>query len=225
MFTGIIESLGTVVHVAHAQRNGASDAAAQRLEIDSGGLFAELRPGASVAVNGACLTLTAIRQAIGCFDVIPETWRNTALRLLRPGDAVNLERALRIGDRLDGHFVQGHVDGVGSVVRVDRSGGQWKLWLSTPADLRPYIVRKGSVALDGVSLTVVDVTDEGFSVALIPVTRERTLLGRRKPGDLVNIETDVLARFVLSRLEALRGSEPSKTDTITLEALRDRGFV
>jgi riboflavin synthase len=225
LFAGIIEALGTVVRVAPAPRNGSSATQAQRLEIDGQGLFAELRPGASVAVNGACLTLTAARQAIGCFDVIPETWHNTALRLLHAGDAVNLERSLRIGDRLDGHFVQGHVDGVGAVQRLERTGGEWKLWISAPPELLPYIVRKGSIALDGVSLTIVDVSGDAFSVALIPVTLERTVLGRRRPGDVVNVETDILARLVLSRLEALRGAEPSSEKGITLEALRERGFV
>ena len=226
MFAGIVESLGTVVRVAPAARQGASGTQFQCLAIDAGGLFAELQLGASVAVNGACLTLSAARQTVGHFDVIPETWHNTALRLLHAGDTVNLERSLRIGDRLDGHFVQGHVDGVGTVQRLERGGGQWKMGMSAPPELLPYIVRKGSVALDGVSLTIVDVTNGAFSVALIPTTLERTVLGRRQPGDLVNIETDILARLILSRLDALRGAEPPAREAgITLEALRERGFV
>lgn len=226
MFTGIVEAVGTVVRVAPAPHSGAAATGAQRLEIDGRGLFTELRPGASAAVNGACLTLTEARgQAVGCFDVIPETWRNTGLHLLHAGDPVNLERSLRIGDRLDGHFVQGHVDGVGAVQHLDRSG-QWKLWVSAPRELMPYIVRKGSIALDGVSLTVVDVTDEAFSVALIPVTLAGTVLGRRQPGDAVNIETDILARLVLSRVGAMRKAEPpSNSEGLTLEGLRERGFA
>jgi riboflavin synthase len=212
------------VRVAPAPRN--SSTPAQRLEVDGQGLFAELQLGASVAVNGACLTLAQTRQRVGCFDVIPETWGNTTLRLLGPGDPVNLERSLRIGDRLDGHFVQGHVDGVGAVQRLDRSAGQWKLWVAPPPELLRYIVRKGSIALDGVSLTVVDATEDSFSVALIPTTLAQTVLGRRQPGDLVNIETDILARLVLSRLETVRGAETGpENKQLTLEALRERGFV
>jgi len=221
MFTGIVEATGKVIRV------GASGGAgARRLDIDAPGLLEELRPGASVAVNGACLTLTGTTGTAGSFDVVPETWRNTNLHTLRPGDPVNLERSLRLGDRLDGHFVQGHVDGLGRVVRIDHAAGEWKLWVAIDRALSPFIVRKGSVAVDGVSLTIVDADDESFSVALIPVTLERTVLGRRRSGDLVNVETDILARMVFHQLAAAGSIRPgTRAGGLTLESLREGGYV
>ena len=153
MFSGIIEAVGKVVGL-RAAPVGRSAAAATRLEIEAGTLFDELRDGASVAVNGACLTLADRRDAVAGFDVIPETWQRTTLRLLKVGDMVNLERSLRVGDRLDGHFVQGHVDGVGTVDRIERQAGEVKLWVAADGELMPYVVRKGAIALDGTSLTV-----------------------------------------------------------------------
>ena len=225
MFSGIIEAVGKVVGLRVAPV-GRSGAAATRLEIQAGTLFDELRDGASVAVNGACLTAADRRNAVAGFDVIPETWQRTTLQFLKVGDAVNLERSLRVGDRLDGHFVQGHVDGVGAVDRIERQAGEVRLWVVADAELMPYVVRKGAIALDGVSLTVVDVADSRFSVALIPTTLERTTLGRRRPGDKVNIETDILARIVLARLEALgRGEQVASPGGITWDRLREAGYV
>ena len=225
MFSGIIEAVGKVVGLRVAPV-GRSVAAATRLEIQAGTLFDELRDGASVAVNGACLTAADRRNAVAGFDVIPETWQRTTLQFLKVGDAVNLERSLRVGDRLDGHFVQGHVDGGGAVDRVERQAGEVKLWVVADAELMPYVVRKGAIALDGTSLTVVDVADSRFSVALIPTTLERTTLGRRRPGDKVNIETDILARIVLARLEALgRGEQVASPGGITWDRLREAGYV
>ena len=179
--------------------------------------------GASVAVNGACLTLAALRGTDGEFDVVPETWERTTLRTLRPRDSVNLERSLRLGDRIDGHFVQGHVDGTAAVEAVDRAGGEWRLHLRTDPALAPYLVAKGSVAVDGVSLTIVDAAEGRFSVALIPTTLERTVLGTRRPGDLVNIETDILARLIVRRLDQLLAD--GGTRGLTLERLAAAGFL
>jgi riboflavin synthase len=224
MFSGIIEAVGKVVGLRAAPAGRA--AAATRLEIEAGPLFDELREGASVAVNGACLTLADRREAVAGFDVVPETWQRTTLRFLQVGAVVNLERALRVGDRLDGHFVQGHVDGIGTVDRIERQGGEFKLWIAAAAELMPYIVRKGAIALDGTSLTVVDVADSRLSVVLIPSTWERTTLGRRQPGDKVNIETDILARIVLARLEALgRDERVESTGGITWDRLREAGYL
>ena len=227
MFAGIIEAIGKVVRVAgsRADRSGAQ---ADGLEIEVADLFDDLNLGASVAVNGVCLTLTDRRGMIGGFDIVPETWRNTNLQTLRVGHQVNLERSLRVGDRIDGHFVQGHVDGVGRVSRLDRQSGEWKMWIAVGVDLLPYIVRKGSLALDGTSLTVVDVEEGRISVVLIPTTLERTVLSRRRPGDLVNVETDILARLVLSRLAAIGvgDSLPRQgANGITLESLQEGGFL
>lgn len=198
------------------------------MDVQLDDLLDDLRPGASVAVNGACLTLTEQRGPVGGFDVVPETWQNTNLSRLQTGDPVNVERALRLGDRIDGHFVQGHVDGLGTVESIEHRGGEWKLWVTADAALMPCIVRKGSIALDGTSLTVIDVDRERFSVALIPTTLERTVLGGRRAGDLVNIETDILARLVISRLAAagLLGEQPpAPASGITFDSLREGGYL
>jgi riboflavin synthase alpha subunit len=226
MFTGIIEAVGTVVGVEAAARRHGAGAAAHRLSIDLGPLADGLEPGASVAVSGVCLTLAARSGAAGGFDVVPESWRLTTLKQLRPGDKANLERSLRVGDRLDGHFVQGHVDGVGAVARVERGQGEWKLWVRTEATLMPCIVPKGSITLDGVSLTIVDVAGDRFSVALVPTTLERTTLGRLQAGHTLNIETDILARLVVNRLTALAGGGgAAPSSSLTLEKLRESGFA
>jgi riboflavin synthase len=224
LFTGIVEAVGHVAGVAMTPRRDPSGAQAHGLEVRAERLFDELQTGASVAVNGVCLTLTGRRRKVGSFDVIPETWRSTNLRMLQPGQPVNLERSLRLGDRLEGHFVQGHIEGTGTIERLDRAGGEWKLWIRSPAELMRFIVPKGSIALDGTSLTVVDAGDLRFSVALIPTTLERTVLGRRRPGDLVNLETDLLARLVISRLAAAQ-PRPAVSPGLTLESLQAGGFA
>jgi riboflavin synthase len=219
MFAGMIERVCRVAAV----RPGRD---AVRLEVELGDLLDGLALGASVAINGACLTLAERRGAVGGFDVVPETWRLTSLSSLKRGDPVNAERSVRIGDRLDGHFVQGHVDGVGRVERVERDGGEHKLWVSVAADLMRYVVRKGSIALDGTSLTVVDVAENRFSVALIPTTLERTVLGRRRAGDAVNVETDILARLIVSRLEALGERAGAVANAgLTWQKLQEGGFL
>lgn len=242
MFGGIIEALGSVVAV----RPGG---AAVRLEVDlrdlpvapgGAGALAGLARGASVAVNGACLTLAEARGTVGGFDVIPETWKLTNLSRLRVGDRVNLERALRLGDRIDGHLVQGHVDGLARIESIDRAGGEWRLWFTAPEDLRPYLVPKGSVTLDGVSLTLAGAAAAGggltpveasaaapgrYAVALIPTTLERTTLGQRRAGDELNLETDVVARIVVQRFEQLMGGAGTRPEGVTWDTLRAAGFV
>lgn len=227
MFTGVVEAVGTVSRVETAPRRHPDGAVAFRLDIDLGAVAEGLRLGASVAVNGACLTLAEQHGPVGGFDVVPETWRRTTLSRLHVRDPVNLERSLRVGDPVDGHFVQGHVEGLGIVERVERPQGEWLLWVQTNAALMPAIIPKGSVALDGTSLTIVDVVENRFSVALVPTTLERTVLARRRPGDSVNIETDVLARLLVRRLEALTGTlaAPAGTTGLSWEKLREGGFL
>ncbi len=198
MFSGIVEQVGVV-----ADASPLAGGVGTRLRIDAPSCFDSLPRGASVAINGACLTLVAADVAGGSFDVIPETLANTNLGDLRRGARVNLERAMRIGDRVDGHFVQGHVDGVGVVERVDRDGGEYKLWVRGPAAMAPLLIRKGSITIDGVSLTLVDAYRDRFSVALIPTTINHTTLGDRAVGDPVNLESDVLARLIVARVDAL----------------------
>jgi riboflavin synthase len=168
-------------------------------------LAAQLRLGESVSVNGACLTVVAHDAETFAFEVGPETLRRTNLGELKPGDRVNLERSLQLGDRLSGHLVQGHVDGVG---RIERRlpEGQWvTMWFRCPEELAAQLVTKGSVAVDGISLTVVDVERDGFSVALIPHTLEHTTLGFKGPGAAVNLETDLLAKYVWKYLQLREG--------------------
>ncbi len=227
MFTGIIQFVGTVAGVEAAARRHADAGEAHAFDVDVGPLANNLADGASVAVSGVCLTVAALRGNVARFDVVPETWARTTLRGLHVGDPVNLERSLRVGDPLDGHFVQGHVEGVGVVARVERGRGEWKVWVDPEPGLMPAIIAKGSIALDGTSLTIVDVDVSRFSVVLVPTTLEHTVLGRRRAGDHVNVETDLLARVLLRRLEGLLGTEaaPAGTPGLSWEKLRAAGFL
>ena len=199
MFTGIVEARGQVTELAPAPGGGA------RLRVTAPWPAASLQVGESVAVNGCCLTVTAAAPSSpdGCqltFDLMAETLRRTALGGLAPGDAVNLERALAAGGRLGGHLVQGHVDGVGRVAarRGAGPGGAAgaELRVTIGRELARYVVEKGSIAVDGVSLTVTEVGVDWFEVALVPHTLAVTTLGERRPGDPVHIEVDVLAKYV-----------------------------
>ena len=194
MFTGLVEALGTV-------RELTADGAGRVLTL-SAPFAAQLALGESVAVNGTCLTVVAHDTATCRFEAGPETLRRTNLGELRVGDRVNLERSLRVGDRLGGHWVQGHIDGVGRIERRAPDGPWLGVWFSCPPELAAQMVPKGSVAVDGVSLTLVEVTAGGFSVALIPHTLDHTTLGFKRPGDAVNLETDILAKYVWKCLEA-----------------------
>ena len=196
MFTGLVQDLGTV---------GAVDRTADgaRVRIATG-LAGELAEGDSIAVNGVCLTATAAREGSFSADVMEETLRRSSLGVLAPGRRVNLELPLRAADRLGGHVVQGHVDGLGTVTAVADEGFA-RLVTIAPGDeaLLRYVVEKGSIAVDGVSLTVAQLGDDDFTVSLIPETLERTTLGAAAPGDPVNLEADVLAKYV-ERLVTVR---------------------
>ncbi|MCS6859255.1 MAG: riboflavin synthase [Abditibacteriales bacterium] len=189
MFTGIIEQMGTVTAL---ERRGN----ALRLTVDGGDYVGDAAVGESIAVSGVCLTMTAREDSKFCADVVEETLRKTTLGALRVGDRVNLERPLRADARLGGHIVQGHVDGVGEVVRLAPEADSVMVTFAVPRELARYLVAKGSVAVDGVSLTVVDRTDESFRVTLIPHTRAVTTLGALQVGTRVNIEVDILAKYV-----------------------------
>jgi riboflavin synthase len=206
MFTGLVEALGVV-------RELAFDGAGCRLTVAEPSLAPELALGESVAINGACLTVVARDAATFAFQVGPETLRRTNLGSLQVGDRVNLERSLRMGDRLGGHLVQGHIDGVGIVaerlptVAERLPQVEWEtVWFSCPRELAAQMVPKGSVAVDGVSLTLADVGPERFSVALIPHTLAHTTLGFKGPGAAVNLETDLLAKYVW---KALKKDDPA----------------
>jgi len=189
MFTGIVEELGRV-------RSLEDRAGAARLVVDCATVNRDSSVGDSVAVNGVCLTAVEVTGGALSFDLARETLDRSTLGGLRAGDPVNLERPLTLATRLGGHLVQGHVDGVAAVRSVDRNGAEASIRIALPSSLRPYVVEKGSIAVDGVSLTVTVVDDEGFEVALIPHTLAATTLGERGPGDGVNLEADVVAKYV-----------------------------
>jgi riboflavin synthase len=209
MFTGIVEEVGTVRSL---QR--------ERLTVRAKEVLEGSRPGDSIDVNGACLTVIEMDKNSFAVELIPETRRRTNLGGLRPGDGVNLERALALGGRLGGHLVQGHVDGTGRVVAVTPEEEALLLRVSAPPELMPYIVQKGFIAVDGVSLTVVDADANAtsFTVSLVGYTRQHTNLGGKKPGDVVNLEVDILAKYV----ERLMGAKPGG---ITLDFLAEHGFL
>ena len=188
MFTGLVAGLGNVQSVEQ-------DGAGVRLRVATP-LGADLEPGDSVAVNGVCLTAVEPTSEGFRADVMAETLRRSSLGPLGQGDSVNLELPLRASDRLGGHIVQGHVDGVGTVASVTDEGFARVVRIAASPDVLRYVVEKGSIAVDGVSLTVASVDDEGFTVSLIPETLERTTLGGATPGRVVNLEVDVLAKYV-----------------------------
>jgi riboflavin synthase len=198
VFTGIIEEVGHVVGIEHR-----GDSAV--LRIRASGIVDDLRHGASIAVNGVCLTVVGSEPADGeiaiDFDVMGETLKRSVIGNLTAGDAVNLERATRADSRLDGHVVQGHVDGTGAVVSRTPAGEWDTVRFAVPLDLARFVAEKGSIAVDGVSLTVSGVGADWFEVGLIPETLRATTLGEKAPGDPVNLEVDVLAKYVARLLE------------------------
>jgi riboflavin synthase len=188
VFSGLIADLGRV-----ADLSAGPDGARIRIET---GLADSIEPGDSVAVNGTCLTATSVEAGAFTADAMSQTLGLTSLGSLGPGDAVNLELALRAGDRLGGHIVQGHVDGVGEVVSAEAEGFSTRLRVRLPQELQKFVIPQGSITVEGVSLTVADAGADWIEVALIPETKERTSLGKLGPGSRVNIECDVIARYV-----------------------------
>ncbi|MBM4445970.1 MAG: riboflavin synthase [Chloroflexi bacterium] len=185
MFTGIIEEIGIVRGVSPG-----------RLTMEAKKVLEDTKLGDSISVNGACLTVTLIRKDNFSVDVMPETIKRTNLGRLHYGDLVNLERAILAEGRVGGHFVQGHVDDVGEILSLQPEEGACIARISAPANLLSYVVTKGFIAVDGVSLTVIDYDDFSFLVSVVTYTREHTTLGSRKPGDMVNLEVDIFAKYI-----------------------------
>ncbi|PYT26530.1 MAG: riboflavin synthase [Acidobacteria bacterium] len=197
MFTGIIDELGTVVKLEPG-------AAGARLEIQCRTVLDDLTPGSSIAVNGVCLTALDLKSNSFSADLAPETLKRSNLGDLTPGARVNLERPLSPGGRLSGHIVQGHVDGTGEFVSLEHLGDEnWWLKIRVPAELDRYLVFKGSIAIDGISLTIASLDRNILSVTIIPHTYQNTALGSRRPGDRVNLECDMLAKYVEKLLASM----------------------
>jgi riboflavin synthase len=195
MFTGIIERTLRIV--------AATDGPGFR-RLTLAAEWTDVKLGESIAINGCCLTVAEMTAGRLGFDVIAETLDKTNLGLLSAGDAVNVERSLRVGDRLDGHFVQGHIDGIARLIDVTATAEQWRFTVEAPHHLIKYLVPKGSVAIDGVSLTIAALDKQSFQVALIPTTLKLTTLQDRKPGWMFNIECDVMSKTIVSYLERLK---------------------
>ena len=201
MFSGLIEALGTVAAIQ-------GDLSGSAVSIDAAMLAADLTPGDSINVDGVCLTVTMADHRAFSITLAPETLRRTTLGLLQVGSRVNLERALRVGDRMGGHYVQGHVDGTARIVQRRPDGNSLVFWLQPPAALTSYIVEKGFVAIDAISLTVTEKTSTRFAIMIIPYTSEHVALSDKAEGDMINIEVDVIAKYV----EALMTHGPASVE-------------
>ncbi|HGJ66808.1 TPA: riboflavin synthase [bacterium] len=215
MFTGIIEEIGIIANIERSANSC-------KLIISAKKIIDDCKDGDSISVNGTCLTVT--KRLAGGFvaDVMAETMRRTNLDDLKTGDKVNLERSLRLSDRLGGHIVAGHVDEVGTVIELIPEGIATLMRIKVSSDLMRYVAVKGSVCIDGVSLTVTDVTDTSFQVSLIPYTKEITILGLKRLGDKVNIEADMLARYLERLMIAPNNEQKSAIDE---EFLAKHGFM
>ena len=207
MFTGIIEEKGTVKSVGQG-----------KLVFSARKVLEGTSLGDSIAINGVCLTVTEMGSQTFSIEVMPETLRRTSLGKLRPGDRINLERALAVGSRLGGHFVQGHVDGTGNILSLVAEGEAVLMKVSAPDQIMRYVVEKGFIAVEGISLTIIECDASSFSVSLVTFTRENTILGEKRPGDPVNLEVDIIAKYV----EQLANPRSSG---ITSEFLTEHGFV
>ena len=213
MFTGLIETICTVRSV----RQGES---AMLLSIDLGELADDGRIGDSIAINGVCLTIAKLEGKIATFDLSGETLAKSTLGKLKPSSQVNVERAIKAGDRFGGHFVQGHIDGTAAIKAIDKRGQFADMKFATGAELLEAMVVKGSVAVDGISLTIAGIDQNSFTVALIPETLNKTTLSRVKIGDEVNIETDIIVKTIKKQLEKIL---PQK-QPLTAEKLKELGF-
>ena len=207
MFTGIIEEVGKVTAVKSGSLTIAASNVLQGIEL-----------GGSIAVNGVCLTVTSFSTNSFCVDIMPETFKRTNLGLLSAGDKVNLERPLALGGRLGGHLVQGHVDATGRVASIAWEGGAMLVRFEASPEVMCYVVEKGFIAIDGVSLTAVSKDTSSFQVSIVDYTRRHTTLGMRQVGDLVNLEADIIAKYVERLIQA-------KSTGITVDFLQEHGFL
>jgi riboflavin synthase len=216
MFTGLVEELGKVKTIARGARS-------VRLTVGAKIVLGDVKMGDSIAVNGTCLTVVDYGDTWFTADVMPETVDRTALAGLRPGDTVNLERTLRVGDRLGGHIVSGHIDGVGIIKDKEQNDNAVVVKIEAGAPVMRYLVKKGSIAIDGISLTVVDAGPDWFTVSLIPHTASVTTLAIKGTGDPVNLETDIIGKYV-EKMMGL-GQQQKPTSSLTVDFLQENGFT
>jgi riboflavin synthase len=195
LFTGIVEGIGKIMDIKQNTKNRS----AIKMTVDLGKNSKGLKLGQSVALNGVCLTVTGINKSKCDFEMIEETTKKTDLGNLKIGGIVNIERSLKVGERLEGHFVLGHVDGVGVITKIEKKPKEVQIWFEIPKNLSKFVVQKGSIAVDGISLTVVNVKKNLASVCLIPHTVDVTNFSTKKVGDKVNIETDILGKYLLKQ--------------------------
>jgi riboflavin synthase len=217
MFTGLVEELGKVKNMVRTSRS-------VRLTINANKVVSDVKIGDSIAVNGTCLTVVAHGDDWFTADVMPETVDRTVLSRLKTGDKVNLERTLRVGDRFGGHIVSGHIDGVGTISGKNTNDIAVIVRITAEPQVMRYIVEKGSIAIDGTSLTVVAVGSDWFTVSLIPHTAGLTTVGLKTVGELVNLEADVIGKYV-ERLMGLSGQQPESKENMNAEFLRLHGFM
>lgn len=215
MFTGIIESMGKVRGI----KRGAQSF---QIDIQAEAILDDVKLGDSIAVNGVCLTVNSYDSQHFTADVMPETMDKTTLKHLKSGEYVNLERALRVGDRLGGHIVQGHVDAVGIIKAKEKRDIAYVYTIKAPAQVLHYTVPKGSITVDGISLTVIDVLPDSFTVSLIPHSADQTILGRKQAGDYVNLESDILGRYIEKLLQTGGDKE---TSSLSVSFLAENGFL
>ncbi len=216
MFTGLVEEVGVVKSIIKHTKSA-------RITLGAHKVLEGVKLGDSISTNGVCLTVTDFAFGSFSVDVMAETMRKSNLRYLEAGDKVNLERALRVGDRLGGHFVSGHIDGVGIIKSYDREENATWIAIETDAEITKYIIPKGSIAIDGVSLTVVSTDEKGFRISVIPHTKEVTILLQKKIGDAVNLECDMIGKYI-GKLLNLEQQLPAKRE-IDLEFLSRNGFA
>lgn len=217
MFTGIIEGAGKIESLEHGPEGG-------RLRVNlsgAGEIVRGMKVGDSIAVNGCCLTVVEFDREHFAADLSGETLRRTSFGERKVGDVINLERPLAAGARLGGHFVQGHVDGIGRLTRLVREGDNWWLSVRVPEELRRYVAEKGSIAIDGISLTVARWQDGVADIAVIPLTHQHTNVGAMVPGDAVNLECDILAKYVESMLDTRKTPAASR---LTVSRFIEEGF-
>lgn len=218
MFTGIIEEIGTVANIKHGRESFV-------LTIDARKVLTDVRLGDSIAINGVCLTVTSYTENRFTVDVMPETVKASSLKAVKKGSKVNLERAMAAGGRFGGHFVAGHVDGVGTIKGKKQIENAVYYEIQVDPQLLKYVIMKGSVAVDGTSLTVFGVSEDSLTLSLIPLTLQDTVLGLKDTGDIVNIECDMIGKYVGHFLSNQFPTAPKRGNNITAQFLEDNGFM